>query len=452
MPSPARQRSLSSNIRPNLDWAGHILPPLANLKEIPSHVRSNTSNTSGDCAKSTSWSTAEVGYFDPDLTEANHIRYVKGVMYFSHVLAFVNNIRAISVFMREDIVGTNLHACLRGLAREWFISELSHTDRLSLRDLSLEDGWFKRLLDRFTPSEFTALAEVHGNVHLFEECPSYPNPISWSHSVLRRLQCDAKYTRATKHEQLVTLYGLLDPSLHRRLAPPVQGATIAEFIKALDDTYTELYYEDSSKRVDLATKARKSPIWIPSEIGYFTPDQTLTRHVHRENGILYFQDVYAFVNYLRVIAETTQEESIQTNLHLCLRDKALEWWVAELSSQDRQNLRTKSLEDGWFHVLQSRFQPIEEVADEQLYETKYGWDAVKAEYPAVVWAHTMLRHHQAMRPARIFAELSSIWNAIDPELQRDMKRPTESTSLAEFMASIDRCYNKWRWFVMTERK
>jgi hypothetical protein len=415
-------------------------------------VRSNTSHSIGDYAKSTVWITAEVGYFDPDLTEDNHIRCINNVMYFSHVLAFINHIRALSVFKREDIVGTNLHACLRGLAQEWFISELSQADRLSLRDLSLEDGWFKHLLDRFAPSEYTALAEVHGKIHRFEETTSHPNPVSWAHNLLRRLQCDAKYSKATEHEQLVVLYGLLDPSLHRRLATPVPDTTIAQFIKALDDTYTELYYEDSYGRVDQFTEVNKSPYLIPSEIGYFTPDQTLTRHVHRENGILYFRDVYAFVNYLRVIVETIQEGAIRTHLHLCLRDKALEWWVAELSSQDRQELRTKPLEDGWFHVLQARFKPIEEVADEQLYEMKYGWDAVRAEYPAVVWAHTMLRHHQAMRPARIFVELTSIWNAIEPELQRDLEKPMESTRLAEFMANIDKCYNKWRWYVMTERK
>jgi hypothetical protein len=400
----------------------------------------------------TPWITEEVGYFDPDLTEGNHIRCVRGATHFSHVLAFVNNLRAISVFKSEATMCYNVHACLRGLAREWFISELSHEDRESLRELPLEDGWCQRLLERFSPSEYAALAEVHGSFHTFEGTQSYPNPVAWSHNVLRRLQCDAKYTNASRHEQLTVLYELLDPVLQKRLAPPLPETTMAEFIKILDNTYTELYYEDSSKRDEMRTESGKSSIWIPSEVGYFTPDQTLTHHVHRENGILYFQDVYAFVNYMRVIAETTQEDAIRTNLHLCLRDKALEWWVAELSSQERQSLRTKPLEDGWFHTLQVRFQPIEEVADEQLYETKYGWDAVKSEYPAVVWAHTMLRHHQAMKPSRLFAELLDIWNAFEPELQGDLEKPTENTSLAGFMASIDKCYNKWRWFVMTDRK
>ena len=409
-------------------------------------------NLTQDNAKSISWVTEEVGYFDPDLTEENHIRCVRGATYFSHVLAFVNNLRAISVFKSEDTMRYNIHACLRGMAREWFISELSHQDREFLRELSLQEGWCRRLLERFSPSEYTALAEVHGKFHTLEETQSYRSPVAWSHNVLRRLQCDAKYTNATQHEQLVVLHGLLDPVLQKRLSRPLPQTTIAEFIKDLDDTYLELYYADSSKRDEMATEAGKSSIWIPSEVGYFAPDQTLTHHVHRENGILYFQDVYAFVNYMRAIAETTREDAIRTNLHLCLRDKALEWWVAELSSQERQNLRTKPLEDGWFHVLQVRFHPIEEVADEQLYETKYGWDAVKAEYPAVVWAHTMLRHHQAMKPSRLFAELLGIWNAFEPELQEDLEKPTENISLAVFMANIDKCYNKWRWFVMTDRK
>jgi len=445
------QRSLASSISPDADQADTSCPPLdhgiLNFHSDPDRVMHP--KPSPIHAESNSWITEEVGYFEPDLTEEDHIRYVNGVMHFSHVLAFVNNLRAIAVFKTEDTMRCNLHACLRGLSREWFISELSHQDRESLRELPFEDGWCRRLLGRFSPSKYATLVEGYGKI---DTSKSYPNHVAWSHILLRRLQCNSKYTNASTHEQLVVLYELLDPDLRKRLAPPLPEATIEEFMNNLEDIYLELYYEDSFKRDDEATEAGKSFTWIPSEIGYFAPDQTLTHHVHRENGILYFRDVYAFVNYMRVIAETTQETVIRANLHLCLRDKALEWWVAELTSQQRQILRSKHLEDGWFHTLQVRFHPDEEVADEQLYETKYGWDAVKAEYPAAVWAHTMLRHHQALKPARLSAELLDIWNAFDPELQEDLEKPSEDTILADFMASVDRCYNKWRWLVMTDRK
>lgn len=159
-------------------------------------------------------------------------------------------------------------------------------------------------------------------------------------------------------------------NLHQ-ISPSSVGAGSMEPVTIHDEWYTN--GNGNGYPEPTTTKAGKSTHWSTTDVGFFVPEQTLDQHTVLENGIIYYQDVWAFINYLRVFAETTDEETIRTSLHHCLREKALEWYITELTRAERHALRTQSLEEGWFQKLAARFSPSTDVTEHQLSYMGYGW-------------------------------------------------------------------------------
>lgn len=218
------------------------------------------------------------------------------------------------------------------------------------------------------------------------------------------------------------------------------------------------WYSDDSGFAEPTIKTEKATNWSTIDVGFFVPEQTLDQHTVLENGIIYYQDVWAFINAFRVLAEPTDEATIRTNLHLCLREKAYDWYITELNRAERQELRTQPLEGGWFRKLADRFSPSSEVAEHQLNYMGYGWGDVIAENPVTTWAHTVLRHMQTLDYGvnlewHIETEhLEQIWKSLIDDFAKDVPMPDNGTSVASFMADLDEAYKRWRWVVLTGPK
>lgn len=219
---------------------------------------------------------------------------------------------------------------------------------------------------------------------------------------------------------------------------------------------------ETSPETATESKVKKSTTWCTQDVGYFLPEQTLEEHVVLENGIIFYQDVWAFTNYLRVLAESTEEETICANLHFCLRDKALEWYTTELTPTQRAELRDQSLEAGWFNALANRFTPSKEIAEDQLSHRGYGWSDVRAGYSVVVWAHNLLRHAQTIDSGMAFGsgweddctieQLQTIWESLCEDFAKDITYPGDKTAVAGFMLELDEAYKRWRWVILTGPK
>ncbi|KAJ5731194.1 uncharacterized protein N7483_005702 [Penicillium malachiteum] len=99
------------------------------------------------------WNTAEVGYFYPENDALKHIETGDNhIIIFHNAEAFVSHLHGIAIFKTEAVVRANVHSCLREVALEWYITELTHPEREELRNLPLDQGWFMQILLRFNPS------------------------------------------------------------------------------------------------------------------------------------------------------------------------------------------------------------------------------------------------------------------------------------------------------------
>ncbi|KAJ5734349.1 hypothetical protein N7493_003135 [Penicillium malachiteum] len=114
-----------------------------------------------------------------------------------------------------------------------------------------------------------------------------------------------------------------------------------------------------SRHIKSGTDTVVTSPWNTAEVGYFYPDNWIKRHVDLDVDthfhIIIFYNVYAFVNQLRALVGFKPENVIRANIQSCLRQEAMEWFITELNSSERQALRTLPLEEGWFKQLLQRF-------------------------------------------------------------------------------------------------
>lgn len=212
------------------------------------------------------------------------------------------------------------------------------------------------------------------------------------------------------------------------LAQPSYGAFSRDHRRELKAKPPKRHLQDDSN---------SKTLWDTQDVGYFDGETKRFCHIEEAGFVLHFHHVVAFVNRLRALSVFRTEDTIRYNIHSCLRGKALEWFISELSQQDRECLRTLPLEEGWFKALETRFRPCT-LASEML---EVGWDGedwISAQCSEVLLAHSMLRHLQVTQPeAHPVQWLRELWLKAPMNLQDKLPEPTQMTSVLEFMSNLD---------------
>ncbi|CAG8253100.1 unnamed protein product [Penicillium olsonii] len=194
-----------------------------------------------------SWKTDEVGYFAPDNTAKQHVRAYKGTTFYLNVYVFLNQVRSIVALKTDEVVRTNLQACLREAAQAWYSSELSEQDRLILRTFPCDSefGWFTMLEKRFKPRAASAMAELMSSSYSWTDVRNALPASAWAQTVLRHAHA-AGISGVTQQLQLAWTH--LDPSLQRDIPEPSNGTTVAAFMAQLDQRYGQWFDMTRARR------------------------------------------------------------------------------------------------------------------------------------------------------------------------------------------------------------
>jgi hypothetical protein len=210
-------------------------PPQINI--IPPSAPPSFALTSPilDADKANDWLTSEVGYFLPDSTRDEHVRMVNDALYFSNVLAFVSHIRALAAFKNENTIRLNIYSCLRGEALEWFISELSLSEKEKLRRSSLEEGWIETLTKRFKTPPSHALRTLKKSKYNWGDVRCQRSLVMWAHNMLRRAQESMEYPLVW--QQVHAVWDQIEIPIRGNVNEPSSETTVASFMEELDAWY-----------------------------------------------------------------------------------------------------------------------------------------------------------------------------------------------------------------------
>jgi hypothetical protein len=94
-----------------------------------------------------------------------------------------------------------------------------------------------------------------------------------------------------------------------------------------------------------ATTEYQGGTWRADEVGYFFPD------LHRDYGTAeivtigrdsYYRNVQTFLQRLDDVSRLRGAEVVRNNISTCLRGAALQWYMSELTDEEKQSLRATS--------------------------------------------------------------------------------------------------------------
>ena len=184
-----------------------------------------------------------------------------------------------------------------------------------------------------------------------------------------------------------------------------------------------------------------------SEIGYFDPKCSETHGKGDYVTIgdkVHYRNVWLFIDSAKSIVTTKGAALVRTNLHRCLRGDAQAWYITELSHAQRLNLHGGHNLRHWEKDLTARFKMNATEAMSLLAEDRYTVDDVRRERQVSSYVQTVIRHCNDAGFATVHQQLSWAWNHLDPGLQRDISRPTASTTVLSFIQKLEDMQSAWR--------
>ena len=188
--------------------------------------------------------------------------------------------------------------------------------------------------------------------------------------------------------------------------------------------------------------------WNTSDVGFFDPmydgksvsTGSSIEHAGKET---YFRDVHLFVERLKEISITKGPDLTRDNAWLCLRGTALEWWTAELSENDKLLARLGNGVDQISRLLTLRFKEPTNVAMDAILHERYTMrDAANRREPRE-YAQKIARSAKDAGLTGVQNQLDIMYNGIDLDLRRDVKRPKGDLSIDVFLTDLDECKYEW---------
>lgn len=147
---------------------------------------------------------------------------------------------------------------------------------------------------------------------------------------------------------------------------------------------------------------------------------------------------------MRDIAKLKSEDVIRSHISYSLKNKATNWYDAELTSLEKEALRVLPLEDGWYKELIKRWKPPLAEALQKIDFTTYSWTDVRAGKEPREYAQEIVRHTRAAGRTDLYKQLLKIRENIEPSLRAVVINPTTSTTLAEFLEHLDVKFLDWQ--------
>ncbi|KAL4982568.1 hypothetical protein BDW68DRAFT_182429 [Aspergillus falconensis] len=160
------------------------------------------------------------------------VKQQNNAIYYKDVNIFCDRIRGIIDYKCEEIVKSNIQACLQGAALSWFTSQLTDLEKVALRTATLEVGWLSSLSKRFKPNPQQALQKLNALSYGYKDVQEGKTPQSFAEEVI----CLCQATEITSsYNQMSQIWTHLEAPLQRDVPLPKPTTSLAEFLQDLEE-------------------------------------------------------------------------------------------------------------------------------------------------------------------------------------------------------------------------
>lgn len=123
----------------------------------------------------------------------------------------------------------------------------------------------------------------------------------------------------------------------------------------------------------------------------------------------------------------------------------------ELTDTQKELLRRRSLENGWFSALIKRFKPSAVQVTSRLNSLKYGPAEIRAGRTPQMYTQEIIRACKALRMNDCFTQLNQAWLKLDPMFKTSIATPQPSDTLEQWMEFVGDRYLVWQEIVETQQ-
>lgn len=199
-----------------------------------------------------------------------------------------------------------------------------------------------------------------------------------------------------------------------------------------------------------APNASRAGRWNPADLGFFDPNYdgksiSTGPPMEHTGKDTYFRDVHLFIERAKEFAFTKGGDVTRTNLWLSLRGSALEWWTGQVSDGEKRLVKYGNGDtiEEWATLLLARFKEPAYLAINSVLKERYTMrDAASRREPRE-YATKILRYAKDAGLTAIRNQLDIMFNGVDVELQRDLSKPDENSTVNSYMASLDDRKHQW---------
>ena len=186
---------------------------------------------------------------------------------------------------------------------------------------------------------------------------------------------------------------------------------------------------------DLEGSSFGRPRWNPSDVGFFNSmyeDKSTAfgaspmEHTPKET---YFRDVHLFLEHARDVVSLKGDELVRINLWTCLKGFVLEWWLTKLYENDKRFVKLGNKLDEWERMLIKRFKPSFSIAIDSLLRERYILRDAGNHRESRKYVQRILRGAKDVKFTDVGNQIDIIYNGLDAELRRDIRRSKEGTRL-----------------------
>jgi ribosomal protein L17 len=171
-------------------------------------------------------------------------------------------------------------------------------------------------------------------------------------------------------------------------------------------------------------------------------NETIT---HAEKNT-YYRDVHVFVERIKKMIIVLEFEMIKKNLSSCLRESALMWHIAKLFDVFRRILFYEENVNEWAQTFIARFKTQITIATANLLKERYILTNAERHRESREYAQKIIRWAKFAKLTSSFNQLNIVYNEIDSELRRDLKKSTKNTTIDDYLQLMNDCKNIW-WFL-----
>lgn len=201
---------------------------------------------------------------------------------------------------------------------------------------------------------------------------------------------------------------------------------------------------------DATGTASGQPRWNPGDLGFFDPNYdskstSMGSPIEHAGKETYFRDIHLFVERAKDLA-VIKGSMVRENLWTCLRGTALEWWTAELSDAEKRLTKYGNPDSDiseWSRLLTARFKEPSHVAIDAVLRERYSLRDASSRREPREFAQKILRSAKDAGMTLVKNQLDIIYNGIDLELRRDIKRPDENVTINTFLTTLDESKHEW---------